>query len=447
MTSYIDACPPTGNGHRVTLLGTDLIFGGIENVFVYPSLDVHRLQTALSQTLSSWPVLTGRIIVDNDKDEYFIECSDNSIPFTYIENDQLECWPDLSVVVDDATKLQPFIDSVQYKPEIEPLLRIKLTRLLHSNEYILGTSFSHMVGDANTNLHFLNDLSRIYQHLQPLLPRPIFERYLLKKEDSDSSLPLIKYISQNAEKREDIIARIIKEQTETEPVIMSFSSEQLAQLRLLTKNDDNEITTHDTLCAYIILTMNKHLFSTTDQYIKRTNMLVNYRGVSDTITPKGHAANSFIQTLSSDFPNPLCLSSIAKTIRQAIKAVRNEDFLKAWLSQADVLTKQLIKEGRLTFIWNKIDMILNSNFKYDWSNEVNFGMNNQCRLHTVGTYNFYFRIFHLNPVKNEDGSWTKDNGGAEISFRIPKGEGKEKFLNTWKKDVEENFANVKELNK
>jgi hypothetical protein len=441
MTSYIDASPPTGNHRRITLLGTDLIFGGIDNVFVYPTLDVDRLRNALSETLSFWPILTGRIIVNND-DEYIIECSDNSIPFTYIENDQLECWPDLPVVVDDIKILQPFIDSVQYKPSIEPLLRFKLTHLLRSDEYVLGTSFSHMVGDADSTIHFLTDLSRIYQHLEPLPPRPIFERLLLKKEEPDFSLPLINYISENAEKREDIIARIIKEPAETDPLTMSFSSEQLAQLRVRIEHND-EVTTHDTLCAYVILTINKYLFSTADEYLQRTHLLVNYRGVSDSLAPKGHVANSFIQTLSGDFQNPSCLSSIAKTIRQAINAIRNEEFLAKWIISADVLMKQLHKNGRLTFIWTKNDVIFNSNSKYDWANQVNFGMINQCRFHTAGSYKFYFRIFQSNPVKRNDGSWTRDNGGVEVTFRIPKGEGKEKFLEAWKKDIEEKFANVK----
>jgi hypothetical protein len=69
-------------------------------------------------------------------------------------------------------------------------------------------------------------------------------------------------------------------------------------------------------------------------------------------------------------------------------------------------------------------------------------MTNQCRFHTAGLFKSYFRIFQLNPVRKEDENWTKDNGGAEVAFRIPKGEVKEKFLEAWKKDVEENFANL-----
>jgi hypothetical protein len=439
MTIYIDAYSPTGNNRRITLLGTDLIFGGIDNVFVYPSLDVDRLQDALSRTLSFWPILTGRILVDDD--QYFVEFSDNSIPFTIVENDQLERWPDLPVLVDDMTMLQPFIDSIQYKPQIEPLLRFKVTHLLQSGEYILGTSFSHTIGDADSNMHFLNDLSRIYQHQEPLLPLPTFERCLLNEEDPEFALLPVMKLSRNAAKREVILARLGKEQTETDAINLSFSSEQLAQLRIRA-GDDDEVTIHDVLCAYIIVIMNKTVCLTPDEYIRRAHLLVNCRGVSDSLAPKGQVANSIIQTLSSNFPDPHSLSAIAKTIRQAIKTTRNEDFLGKWIGTTDALRRQVTKDGRVSFLWDADEVVFNSNFKYDWTSQVDFGMTNQCRLHTIGMYKFYFRIFQLNPVRREDGSWAKDNGGAEVAFRIPKGEKKENFLEAWKKDVEENFVNL-----
>ncbi|CAF1270526.1 unnamed protein product [Rotaria magnacalcarata] len=441
MTSNIEASSPTGNDHRIKLLGIDLIFGGIDNVFVYPSLDVDRLRNALSRTLSFWPILTGRILVDHD-DEYSIELSDKSIPFTYAENDELEQWPDLPVVVDDATLIQPFIDSVQYKPEIEPLLRIKVTRLLRSNEYVLGTSFFHMVGDANSTIHFHNDLSQMYQNLEPLLPRPVFERHSLAKEDSTFSSSSVLKLYRNTNKREVILERLGKEYTETEPVNMSFSSEQLDKLHFLVGND-NDITMHDALCAYIVVLMNKHLFITEDKYIRRAYMYVNYRGVNDLLTPKGYVANAIIQPLSSDFSNPLSLSSIAKTIRQLIKRIRQEDFLQKLVTSTNVLMTQIIKDGLVNFVWDEDEVIFNSNYKYDWADQVDFGMKNQCRFHTMGVFKYYFRIFQLNPVKGENGIWTKDHGGAEISFRIPKGEIKEIFLAAWKKDAQENFFNVK----
>ncbi len=102
-------------------------------------------------------------------------------------------------------------------------------------------------------------------------------------------------------------------------------------------------------------------------------------------------------------------------------SIRNEDLIEKYVTSADVLSRQLIKDNRIHFIFGSKEFIFNSNFKYDWTNEVNFGMINQCRFHAVALYKFYFRIFQLNPIKNQDGIWIKDNGGAEIAFRIPKG--------------------------
>jgi len=441
MTSYIDALSPSGNGRRIVLFGTDLIFGNIENVFVYPTLDVNRFRDALHQTLSYWPIVTGHLLID-ENDQYIIECSDNSIPLTYTENDQLICWPDLPVIVDDMTILQPFIDSVQHKPEREALVRFKITHLLQSGEYVLGTSFYHMIGDANTNIRFLNDLSQIYQHLEPTLPRPIFERQSLKEENLDFSLPNIVDLSENAGKQQTLIDCITKEYVETEPINLSFSSNEITQIHNLIENNA-EITPHDALCAYIIFTLNKHFFiNTTDEPIQHARMLVNYRGVCNRLAPIGYVGNCLLTTIPIGFSNPLSLSDIAKAIRQSIQSIRNEDLIKKYITSANVLCRQLVKDNRITFIFGSKEFIFNSNFKYDWTDQVNFGMINQCRFHTVGLYKFYFRIFRLNPTKNQDGIWIKDNGGAEIAFRIPKGQEKEKFLAAYKKDIEENFLNL-----
>lgn len=441
MTSYINASSPSGNGRRIVLLGTDLISGNIENVFVYPTLDVNRFRDALCQALSRWPILTGHLLFPNGNDPYLIECSDNSIPLTYTKNDQLKSWPHLPVIVDDMTILQPFIDSVQHKPEREALVRFKITHLLLSDEYVLGTSFYHMVGDANTNIRFLNDLSRIYQHLELTLPRPIFERQSLQEENLDFSLPNIIDLSENAGSRETLITCLTKEHTETEPINLSFSSSQIIQIHNLVENNA-EITYHDALCAYIIYTLNKHFFAITEEPIQHIRMLVNYRGICNRLAPIGYVGNCLLTTIPADFANPLSLSDIAKTIRQSIQSIRNEDLIEKYITSANVLCRQLVKDNRINFIFGSKEFIFNSNFKYDWTDEINFGMINQCRFHTAGLFKFYFRIFRLNPTKNQDGIWMKDNGGAEIAFRIPKGEGKETFLAAYNKDIEENFRNI-----
>lgn len=169
---------------------------------------------------------------------------------------------------------------------------------------------------------------------------------------------------------------------------------------------------------------------------------MNYRGVCNRLASIDYVGNCLLTTIPAGFTDALSLSDIAKAIRQSIQTVRNEDFIEKYITSADVLCRQLVKDNRISFIFGSKEFIFNSNLKYDWTDQVNLGMINQCRFHTVGLYKFYFRISGLNPTKNQDGIWTKDNGGVEVAFRIPKGEGKERFLAAYKKNTEENFLNI-----
>lgn len=439
MLRYVSADCPCGNGRRIKVRGVDLIFGNIENLFIYPNLDVEKFEKALGKTLSFWPILSGRISVTND--EYFIECTDQSIPLTITENNQFKSWANHPVIIDDASIIQPFVDSVIGKGEDEPLLRLKITHLIQSDEFIVGTSFCHMIGDADTKIRFLNDLSRIYQGLQPNLPRPIFERDVLQDEHPDLSIPLIKHLAERAGKKETLLSSISQEHVETDPLNLSLSSKEISQIRSAIKAND-QLTNHDILCGYLIRTLNKSFFENEDQYIRNVHMLINYRGVSDQVAPLGYVGNALLTTFTSDFTNPLSVLDIAQTIRQSINSVRKKDLMDRWICSADVLTRQLVKDDRITFIFGSDQFIFNSNWKYDWVNQVNFGMINQCRFHTVGLFKFYFRIFRLNPIKQDENNWIRDEAGAEISFRIPKGQQKENFLKEWKTDVQRNFLDL-----
>ncbi|CAF0849344.1 unnamed protein product [Rotaria sp. Silwood1] len=323
----------------------------------------------------------------------------------------------------------------------ESLLRVKVTRLLRSNEYVLGTSFSHLVGDAASNIHFLNDLSRLYQGLEPLLPRPLFDRDLWTKDDADVSLLSNLKPYRNTDKREIVVSSIARDQATTDQLNISFSSMQLTKLHSCASGKD-EVTVHDVLNAYMIVTMNRNSIQISNEYFQRAYILVNYRDILHSIAPAGHVANSFVIMLTSDFSNPFSLISIAKTIRQAINKCRNEVFLMKWIPTVDLMMRQIIKDDELICVWDTNEVVINSNFKYDWSNQVDFGMINQCRFHTMTSLKSYFRIFRLNPIKNKEGHWIKDHDGAEVSFRIQKDDMKNKFLETYRKDIETNFINV-----
>jgi hypothetical protein len=51
----------------------------------------------------------------------------------------------------------------------------------------------HLLGDADTCLHFSNTLSRFYQQMEPTKPLPIFERRLWREDEANQSvLPIPK---------------------------------------------------------------------------------------------------------------------------------------------------------------------------------------------------------------------------------------------------------------
>jgi hypothetical protein len=343
---------PAGNNHRIELAGIDLwIIPRIDNVFVYPSdLDIDRLKEALSRTLSLWPLIAGRFLLVNDE-HYVIEMSDNGIPFSIIDNTELARWPlDWNVVLDaEEGRLQRFLDEV---PTIKllhgssdvPLFRLRMTHLIQSGEWIMGTSWAHVLGDAFACMKFLNTFSRIYQQLEPLEPFPIFERRLWHRENADQSLlPSMKHLT-DALSSKQILENIKIQQITHSQINIQFSGEQLVRLRTLA--GDSMLTIQDVMTAYIILTLNTHCFENNEQLIRHTNTIVNFRGISDSIAPPGLVANCTLRMLSENFDNPYSLLSIAKAIRHSIIRSRDPSFLQPLLATTDKLMRDLAHDGR-----------------------------------------------------------------------------------------------------
>ncbi|CAF1220373.1 unnamed protein product [Rotaria sp. Silwood1] len=451
MTSWlVPVSTPTGNNRRIELAGLDLsIIPRIDNIFVYPGeLNIDRFKSALSQTLSLWPLVAGRFLVLDDG-HYFIEMSDNGIPVTYTENTQLEKWPLNNNVVVDITQvaLIPYIDGVQTMKLMEssneePLLRLKLTCITQSGEWVLATSWAHVLGDAESNLNFLTTISRLYQQLEPMKPLPTFERRLWREDEADQSLlPLMKELI-NAKPLREMIQLFLSREDTYEQLNLHFSSKQLSRLHELAGG--KSVTTQDALTSYIILLLNTNCFKNDDEHlILRTNTAINFRGVCDFIAPIGLVSNAVIFMASDIFDDPLSLSSIAKTIRRSIVRTRDPKFLEPCVATADRLLRKIVRENFMPNLGPfPNDVTVNSNFRFDWAFLVDFGYTDKCRFYTPWTGRLYFRVFHLNPIKNGNEWLPRDRDGAEVAFRIAP-DIKEKFISAWEKDVEENFSNIK----
>lgn len=451
MTSWlVSPSSPTDNNRQIKLAGIDLWIGlSTIRVFVYPSeLNIDRFNDALSRALSVFPHVAGRFLLVNDN-EYIIEMSDNPIPVTYTENTELASWPtNMNIISDQHNKsILPFIDEVRnlklvYGSETEPLLRLKLTRIQQSDEWVLGVSWAHVLGDGAVSLNFLNTMSRFYQHLEPLKPLPIIERRLWTVDEADQSmLSQMKYLS-HAGPTNGKFKLNPDWEYKYDQVNLHFSGQQLAKLRELAGG--KSVTLQDSLSAYICLTLNTHCYLNDDQRrILRVNTVINFRGVSDTIASIGVASNAILFMPSDTIDNPFSLSHIAKTIRCSIIRSRDPKFLEPWLATADGLMRKNARENFRVCAQFPNEVFVNSNLRYDWVSLVDFGYQEKCRCYIPATSPLYIRVFHLNPIWNGAEWLPRDREGVEVAFGIEK-ELKENFISAWQKDLTENFANLKQ---
>ena len=439
----------SGENNRIELAGIDLwIIPRIDNIFVYPSkLDIVRVKKALSQTLSLFPLVAGRFLVIN-QNEYIIEMSDNGIPFSFLENEQLDQWSlHPNVLLDSANEeLRNFVDQVPTNKLIdgcpdEPLFRMKLTRLVKSDQWILGISWAHVLGDACACIQFLNTFSRFYQELPALEPLPVFHRRLWHTVNMNGMyLMMMKHLTESVTLKQSL-ERGQEEEKTHEQINIHFHDEDLLQLRQLV--NDRMLTIHDLLMAYIIITLNTFCSETNEDLIRHTNTIINYRGVSDSIAPINLIANCTLRMISEDFSDLYSLSSVAQSIRQSIIRSRDRIFLEGLLPTADHLMRHLASENRQVNVDHfPHGIVINSNYRFDWSDLVNLGFVNQCRFHTDGSAPLFLRVFRLNPMFDTNQYLSRDEFGAEVAFRIKKTM-KEKFLDAYQNDIREKFSQIK----
>ena len=442
----ISPAPPTGQGRRIQLVTFDLQPSWpINRVFVYPSLDVDRLKRALEQALSLWPIVCGHIELDDtSSSHYSLVFSDNAVPFTVVENTQINRWPtDLPVVVSDSSQLRPYLDPVVDElRNCAPLLRFKVTRLTCSNEFVLGVSFSHVIGDAVSFALFLDDLSRVYQHLEPRSPRPVFDRCLWPNEQPDLDLIVRMKNYRDGAPLETLIDAYRKEHESSDPCTMIFSSKDLAILRARAGGDSLIVSTNDALIAYVIFRLNTHFFRG-QQPIQRASIAVSYRGISQTVCLRVQVGNCFMNVLSDDFSDPYCFTVIARTLRHSMNNVRKEPVAISHVATENLALKQL-DDKQFKPNWTCFDneVFVNSQYKCDWAELFDLGMTNQCRMHMAQAKKLYLRVFRPNPVRENDGTWSRDVDAVEVSVRLTRGPPLELFVQAWKNDAKENFANI-----
>jgi hypothetical protein len=110
-------------------------------------LDVEQLKSALSLALQSFPHAAGRLRFDDSSNRWNIALTNSAIPLT-VHSTTVDPRPEVEFM----QEYHPdWVDrlSLNFSPlhdDDEPLVRLKLTHWLPTNEWSLSTSWAHVLG-------------------------------------------------------------------------------------------------------------------------------------------------------------------------------------------------------------------------------------------------------------------------------------------------------------
>jgi hypothetical protein len=96
--------------------------------------------------------------------------------------------------------------------------------------------------------------------------------------------------------------------------------------------------------------------------------------------------------VSDDFSDPYSFSNIAQTLRHSLNKAREESFVLSLIATENLARKQL-DDRQVQANWSYFDneIVVNSQYKCDWAEQVDMGMTNQCRVYVSQAEKLYFR--------------------------------------------------------
>ncbi|MFF4402317.1 acyltransferase [Streptomyces sp. NPDC001480] len=155
-------------GERVRLSVYDLMTGtfATPRTFYYRrTLDAAALRASLAATLPHYPLLTGRLVRDDDGG-LSVVCADAGIPFTESHSDRT--MPEYGLDRSAKQDLNSYIHraaAFRVVGHDVPLLTVRITHMRGGGS-VLGVAINHSVVDGSGYLDFLQHWSRVHHGLQ-----------------------------------------------------------------------------------------------------------------------------------------------------------------------------------------------------------------------------------------------------------------------------------------
>ncbi|OIT02968.1 PREDICTED: uncharacterized acetyltransferase At3g50280-like [Nicotiana attenuata] len=148
-------------------------------LFTRPSFSITHLisllKLSLSQTLTHFPPLAGRLLTDQDGYVY-ISCNDAGVDFVHATATNIFIRDVIGFldVPDHVKEFFPFDRTVSYQGHFSPLLAVQVTEL--ADGVFIGCAVNHSVTDGTSFWNFFNTFAEVSRSVKRITRQPNFTR-------------------------------------------------------------------------------------------------------------------------------------------------------------------------------------------------------------------------------------------------------------------------------
>ncbi|KAG2124575.1 hypothetical protein BD769DRAFT_1467840 [Suillus cothurnatus] len=401
----------------VDLPGYDLWLHFVDNVHAFDgSIDIERFHDALASTLQMYPHAAGKLCTTGGR--WFIQLTNSGLAVevedrkeelstSFIQGD----W----VIQDDLSSLLSQLppDAIIVNGSAS-LVRFKITSF--KDRTCLAVSWHHTLGDAVALCRFMQTLSLFYQRVQPDFSPPTFDKHQYRTPGPSTSsefLPLMPHLWASYP-FDELEAKYAEACEDLANLRWRFHEHHLHALHsMLSVNEENYVSWHDCLTAYIVTLLNRSM----PRPIRMVTNVANFRRVEAHYIASNVAGNVIQNIPSGTLPSHM--SGIAIAVRESIVRCRDGMFLEDWMAVASDIMLATANAGKSFFFASRPGvMSINSNVAIDWC-DAHFGFPDSSSFFTTGSLKFYFRPFKSNPTLH-DGTWRPRKGSVDVSMGVPR---------------------------
>ncbi|KAF8550951.1 hypothetical protein OG21DRAFT_353811 [Imleria badia] len=413
--------PPLWQNLGIPLQNTDLIPDWMDFVWVLPGmLDEEKLCNALAQNLQDYHYAVRRLSFDEVSGRWKLAFNENAgIPITF----GVTTRPSIMSDDFDHEKHPDYVDGHPLVLDRDlnasgehPLLTLKVVE--GNGETTLTLGWCHILGDCTSMTHWANSLSLYYQGIQPSF-MPSFEKYsepdpTVEEDIVPEVLPLL-YHQEHAIQNSALPVLFSNMFSATSRVVVRISATEVRAIHAWVSSGAkvSRISEADAVVGLL----SACLASVSLASVERVAYILGTRGIHPalSLTTMGNC----MQTIATEkLEGNVGPWDFADALRKSVNFARNPENLRRILG----LHSQMLRRPGLTPDYLNIHspdtmVYVNALHKIPLLN-VDFGFTDRVRFYVYGSGEHFLSMLPANPTLGADGTWTTNNGGIDIVFRL-----------------------------